>query len=130
MDCNPPGSFVHRIFQARILEQVATSYSRGFSRSRDQTRVSCIAGGFFTTELPPDKLMKLTIILITIRGSHLIGNCINTWPGVKYKDFMRLGIGVHNGLKVFFIFFASLPTHPYHGLATPSDCGLTFRMNP
>ena len=40
MDCSPPGSSVHRISQA-ILERVATSFSRGSSRPRDQTGVSC-----------------------------------------------------------------------------------------
>ena len=49
-DCSPPGSFVHGISQAGILEWVAISFSRGSSQLRDQTRVSCIAGGFFTTE--------------------------------------------------------------------------------
>ena len=48
MDCSPPGSFVHGIFQARILEWVAISFSRGSSQLRDQTWVSCIAGRFFT----------------------------------------------------------------------------------
>ena len=48
MDCSPPGSSVHGIFQARILERVAISSSRGSSQSRDQARVSCIAGSFFT----------------------------------------------------------------------------------
>ena len=45
MDCNPPDSSVHGIFQARILDWVAISYSRGYSQPRDQTyisRVSCI----------------------------------------------------------------------------------------
>ena len=42
MDCSPPGSSVHGIFEARILEQVAISFSRGSSRPRDQTCVSCI----------------------------------------------------------------------------------------
>ena len=36
------------IFQARILERVAMSYSRGFSHTRDQTQVSHIEGRFFT----------------------------------------------------------------------------------
>ena len=36
--CSPPGSSVHGISQARILEWVAISYARGFSRPRDQTR--------------------------------------------------------------------------------------------
>ena len=48
MDCSLPGSFVHGILQARILEWVAISFSRGSSRPRYQTRVSCIAGRFFT----------------------------------------------------------------------------------
>ena len=39
MDCNLPGSSVHRILQARILEWVAISSSRGYSQPRDQTQV-------------------------------------------------------------------------------------------
>ena len=41
MGCSPPGSSVHGIFQARILERVAISSSRGSSRPRDQTHISC-----------------------------------------------------------------------------------------
>ena len=48
MDCSPLGSFVHGIFQARILEWVAMPSSRGSSQPRDQTQVSCIAGRFLT----------------------------------------------------------------------------------
>ena len=47
MDCSPPGSSVHEIFQARILEWVAILFSRGSSQRRDWTRVSRIAGIFF-----------------------------------------------------------------------------------
>ena len=55
-DHSPPGSSVHsRIFPERLLEWVAISSSRGSSWLRDWTRVSCIAGGFFTTE-PTGKL--------------------------------------------------------------------------
>ena len=43
MTCNPPGSSVHGIFQARILEWVAISFSRGYSRPRDPTRISCVS---------------------------------------------------------------------------------------
>ena len=49
MDCSPSGSSVHRIFQARILEWVAISFSRGSSLPRNWTGISCIAGGFFTS---------------------------------------------------------------------------------
>ena len=48
MDCSPPGFSVHEIFQAGILEWDAISFSRGSSQPRDQTRVSCTAGRFFT----------------------------------------------------------------------------------
>ena len=41
-DCSPPGSSVHGNSQARILEWIAISFSRGSSQPRDQTRVSCI----------------------------------------------------------------------------------------
>ena len=50
MDCNPPGSSVHGISQVRILEWVAIFFSKVSSWTKDQTRVSCIAGRFFTTE--------------------------------------------------------------------------------
>ena len=48
VDCSPPGSSVHGIFQARLLEWVAISFSRGPSRPRYRTWVSRIAGRRFT----------------------------------------------------------------------------------
>ena len=69
MDCSLPGSSVHGILQARILEWVAMpSPSRRSSWHRDQTYVfcgSCIAGRFFSPE-PPGKPQGFTIILIPI----------------------------------------------------------------
>ena len=53
MDCSPPGSSVQGILQARTLEWVAMPFSRGSSRPRDRTCVSCsscIAGRFFIAE--------------------------------------------------------------------------------
>ena len=47
MDCSPPGSPVRGILQARILEWVAISFSRGSSWPRDWIQVSCIAGRHF-----------------------------------------------------------------------------------
>ena len=49
MDGSPPGSSVHGILQARILEWVAIPFSRGSSQPRDQTQDSHITGGFFTS---------------------------------------------------------------------------------
>ena len=42
MDCSLPGSSVHGILQARILEWLAVPFSRGSSHPRDRTHVSCI----------------------------------------------------------------------------------------
>ena len=52
MDCSPPGSSVHGILEARILEWVAISFYRGYFQHRDWTYIPCIAGRFFTTEQP------------------------------------------------------------------------------
>ena len=46
-DCSLPGSSIHGIFQARVLEWVAVSFSRESSQPRDLTQVSCIAGRCF-----------------------------------------------------------------------------------
>ena len=48
MDYSPLGSSVHGILQTRILEWVATPFSRGSPQPRARTWVSCIGGRFFT----------------------------------------------------------------------------------
>ena len=63
MDCSPPGSSVHEISQARILEWVVIFFSRGSSPPRDRVWVSCIAGRLFTNwaarEYIPGALHKM-----------------------------------------------------------------------
>ena len=48
MDCSFPGSSIHEILQARILEWIAIPFSRRSSQPRDQTQDSHIADRFFT----------------------------------------------------------------------------------
>ena len=48
MDCIPPGSSIHGIFQARMLEWVAISFFRGSSWARDQAQASHTLGRLFT----------------------------------------------------------------------------------
>ena len=57
MDCSLPGSSIHGIFQARILEWVAISFSRGSSWSRNWTHFSCISriGKELFTTVPPEE---------------------------------------------------------------------------
>ena len=58
-----PRNSVHGISQARILERLAISFSRGYSPPRDQIQVSCIAGKFFSTELPGKLFIDYTGLL-------------------------------------------------------------------
>ena len=48
MDCSLPGSSVHGILQARMLEWIAVPFYRGSPQHKDWSQVSCIAGGFVT----------------------------------------------------------------------------------
>ena len=62
MDWSPPGSSIHGILQARILEWAAYPFSRGSSQPRNRTGVSCIAGGFFTSWATREALISYTLI--------------------------------------------------------------------
>ena len=66
MDCSLPGFSVHGIFQARVLEWVAISFSRGSSQPRDRTWVFHIVGRRFTLwatrEAPYCRGVKLNIL--------------------------------------------------------------------
>ena len=74
MDCSPPGSSVHGILQARILEWVAMPSSRGSSLARDRTHVSCVScftGGFFTSESLGKPRIKTWMTVICVNFQHL-----------------------------------------------------------
>ena len=78
MDCSPPGSSLHGILQARVLEWVAISFSRGSSRLRDRTRISCAAGRRFNlwvtslTQLPPLTPSSQSFPNTKVRGLRLL----------------------------------------------------------
>ena len=63
MDCSPLGSPTHGISQARKLEWVAISSSRGSSQARDWTCISFVAGGFFTTATPGKPIIPIAIAI-------------------------------------------------------------------
>ena len=69
IDYSPSGSSVHVIVLARILEWVAISFSSGSSWPGDWTRISCIAGGFFTAE-PFHCYFSLILISVAVRGGE------------------------------------------------------------
>ena len=62
MDYSLPGSSVHGILQAKILEWVAIPFSRGSSRPRDRTQVYRIADNFFTVCVTREALITNTPI--------------------------------------------------------------------
>ena len=84
MDCSPPGSSVHGILQARILEWVTIPFSRGSSQPRNRTQVSCIGGrrcNLWATREDEFKgattLQSIAISLIS--EVCIIGNLRNLW---------------------------------------------------
>ena len=87
MDCSPPGSSVHRIFQARILQWVAMTSSRGSSWPRDLTRItfiSCIADRFITAE-PPEKSFCFIALNSTLSISEVcLYYTIGLWKSMRF----------------------------------------------
>ena len=75
IDCNAPGSSVHGILQARILEWVAIPFSRRSSRPRDQTQVFHTAGNSLPSE-PPGKSLS----------SHNAVTCFKSKQSHKTSD--------------------------------------------
>ena len=107
MGCSLPGSSVHWILQARILDWVALSSCRGSSRPRDQTDISCgswVAGRSFTTE-PPRKPSKPKALNMLILLHHHI-SYLQDEPGSLFRT--RVG--------------SPCPRHPPGALApVPAD---------
>ena len=79
MDSNPPGSSVHGILQARVLEWVAMPSSIASPRLRDRTYisyVSCIGGGFFTTRATCTLLQMYMLKSQSLFGNKVIARVI------------------------------------------------------
>ena len=71
MVCSLPGSSVHGIFQARILEWVAISLSRGSSRPRDGTQVSRTAGRCFTLWATREVHIQMRMLCLLFLHTHI-----------------------------------------------------------
>ena len=66
MDSSSPGSSIHEILQARLLEWVSISFSRGYSQPRDQTHLSCISCIGRQVQILPLRNIPLAFIKIFI----------------------------------------------------------------
>ena len=74
MDCSPPSSTAHRISQARILEWVAISFSRGSFLPRNQTHISCIERQIlyrWAHQETPADLWEYVILKIDMVGKEI-----------------------------------------------------------
>ena len=90
MECGQPGSSIHGVFQARTLEWVAISFSRGSSRPRNWTQVSHIAGRCFTIWASREALGKVLNMQVPrfciLRGFNSDLGCS---PGVyEYRQWL------------------------------------------
>ena len=81
MDCSLPGSSIHGIFQARILEWVAISFLQGSSRPKNRTRVSWDS---LLTELWGKPAPNLAYIFRTLNLTH---HLLNTSNSTLASDF-------------------------------------------
>ena len=92
LDCSPPGFSAHEILQARILEWVAISFSRGSSQPRDQTQVSQALQADALTSEPPGKpsrwVQKAGFEIRTTR--FLSWFCFSSWLCKPKKTFILL----------------------------------------
>ena len=84
MDSSLPVSSVHVILQARILEWVVISFSRGSSQPRDQTQVTHIAGRLFTDWAPRKAFCVSLKTFIIVRVSRTYNRFYATWIGDHY----------------------------------------------
>ena len=108
VDSSPPDSSVHGILQARILEWVAISFSRGSSQPRDRTRVSCIGGRRFnlwaTKSLPSWPSLPFHASTLSHPSGLLQSlsfNCLHVIFLSYWKDsgyFLLLGVPLLAGL--------------------------------
>ena len=125
---SPPGSSVHGILQAEILEWVAVSFSRGSSRLSDRTRVSCVSctGRMIVTTEPPGKpqysrsceqasLLPYSLCQYRMAFSDFFTSCPSCLLGSNSLYFV---------LFFFFSSYFNLRFSDYWGLA--SRCLLTL----
>ena len=83
VDCSPPSSSVHGILQARILEWVAISFSRGSSRPRDRTHVSHIAGRWFNLCTTREALYMVLIINEEVISKRVVESWLYHLPALR-----------------------------------------------
>ena len=107
-DCSLPGSSVHGILQARILEWNVMFFARESSQLRDRAQVSCIAGRFFT--------IRATFSSVQFSSSVVLTLC-------DPMNRSTTGLPVYHQLLEFIqthVHRVGDATQPFHPLSSPS----------
>ena len=118
MECSLRGFSIHGIFQVRVPERVAISFSRGSSWPRDQTHVSHIAGRSFTFWA-----IIFTFLLYSVQFSSVAQSCPTLCDPMNHST---PGLPVHHQLLEFTqthghrVSDAIQPSHPLSSLSPPA----------
>ena len=90
MDCSLSGSSIHGLFQARVLEWIAISFSRGSSQPRDPTWVSHIVGRLFTVWATREAAFPFSKVSFQPRDwtqiSHVADRFFTSWDTRKILE--------------------------------------------
>ena len=104
MDCSLLGSSIHEIFQARILEWVAISFSRRSSQPRDWTQISCIVSRCFTIWATKEGKSPQSLqqnVLFLVPGSKFSGLVFDIISPISlFFIFLRILILLHLPLQL------------------------------
>ena len=107
VDCSPPGSSVHGIFPAWLVQRFAIPFSRGSSEPRDQICIPYVAGRFFTTE--PIAIIHTKNLKCV--GKMKEGNLHRFNHACAKKDILPMSLGKSETWKP-----ASLPSNHWTSL--------------
>ena len=97
-----PGSSVHGILQAKIVEWIAYPFSRGSSQPRDRTQVSCIAGGFFTVWTTREASLYIYIYTQTHTHTYIYRVGISfTWIWLRSVYLSEKAMAPHSSTRAW-----------------------------
>ena len=103
MDCSPPGTSVHGIFQARMLEWVALPSSKWSSRPRDLTSPA-LAGSFFTTSATWETLLNMNVSCSVMSDSLQPHELLPArFFSTRNSPCKNTGVGSHSFLQGIFL---------------------------
>ena len=119
VDCSPPGSSIHGILQARILEWVAISFFRRSSWPKDQTQISHIAGRHFNLWATREACVQIPLSIIL--GLYLEVELLDHLAILCLLFFDK---AASNAFKI------ALQNHLYQGMnILPLPASFTFSLN-